>query len=322
MPGPEVPWARVLRRKVEALTKYTERPLVIYGSACTASGKNYSGSQLQIDHSDRVGFHEVLERLKGKQLDLMLHSPGGYPEATEGIVDEIRAQFNEVRAIVPAYAKSAATMLAFACNEILADEQAELGPFDPQMMTTNGPAPAQSIKEQFDKAWQEVQKDPQKIAVWFPILQQMGPALLVQVDDAIKLAMDLVTGWLKKFMFNGDAEAAMKADAIAQFFGNRANFQTHGRPITVRHITDRKLPLRITNVRKDPTLYRLVWEVYCMLDIAFANTPTYKLFYNSLGDSMTRTAGMQFLQMVAQPVQPGTPPQSPGSPPPPPAVAN
>jgi hypothetical protein len=287
----------------------------------TAAGDLRFGSQLQIDQSDRIGFHEVLERLRGTQLDLLIHSPGGYPEATEGIVDEIRSQFTEVRAIVPAYAKSAATMLAFACNEILADEQAELGPIDPQMMTANGPSPAQSVKEQFEKASVEVQKDPQKIAVWFPILQQMGPALLVQSDDAIKLSLDLVTGWLTRFMFIGDAQAAQKADAIAQFFGNRANFQTHGRPITIRHITERNLPLRISNIRENAELYRLVWEVYCMLDIAFSNTTTYKLFYNSLGDAMTRTAaqGLGMLQLLAQPqpVQPGSPPAAPPAPQPP-----
>lgn len=311
-PGTPAPWARVLARKVDELAKLTKRPLLIYGSACTTSGKSYSASHLQIDQSDRIGFHDMLERLGGAGLDLLIHSPGGFPEAAEGIVDEIRTKYpDDVRVIVPAYAKSAATMIAFSADQILADEQAELGPIDPQMLTSKGVSPAESIKQQFDVASREILGDPKKMPVWYPIIQEMGPALLVQADDGIKLSKDLVTGWLQRFMFRNDPEAQKKAKEIAEFFGTRANFQTHARPITIRHINEKKIPLNIVNLRGDPGLYRRVWELYCMLDVMFANTPNYKIFYNSVHDAMTRQAATAVQQILLGQI-PG--PQQPAAP--------
>jgi hypothetical protein len=139
--APIAPWARVLQRKIQRVAEVTRRPLLIYASACTTSGKNYSPAHLQIDASDKVGFHDVLERLEGPNLDIVIHSPGGFAEAAETIVEEIRRKFGHVRFIVPAYAKSAATMMAMAADDILLDEDAELGPIDPQMMTPNGITP-------------------------------------------------------------------------------------------------------------------------------------------------------------------------------------
>lgn len=150
-PGPKAPWARVVFRRIERVVERTNRPLIIYGSACTTSGKKYSPAHLQIDPSDKIGFHDVLERLTGPNLDVILHSPGGFAEAAESIVEEIRRKFGHVRFIVPSYAKSAATMMVMAGDEILVDEDAELGPIDPQMMTANGVAAAEAIKRSLSK---------------------------------------------------------------------------------------------------------------------------------------------------------------------------
>ncbi len=159
---------------------------------------------LQIDNSDKIGFYEVTHAIKGKSLDLMIHSPGGSPEAAEAIVESLRSRFSHVRVIVPSYAKSAATMMAMSANEILLEQDAELGPIDPQMITANGYSPAEAIKEQFIKAAGEIASDPRKLSVWIPILQQMGPSLLVQCDNAIALSKTLVKQWLTRFMFEGE----------------------------------------------------------------------------------------------------------------------
>jgi hypothetical protein len=65
-----------------------------------------------------------------------------------------------------------------------------------------------------------------------------------------------------------------------------------------------------------------VWELYCMIDILFANTNVYKLFYNSVGDAMVRTSagkgGVQLL--VGQTPIPIVPTPAPAAPAPAPAV--
>jgi len=324
IPGPTAHWARVLNRKVQRLIEHTKRPLLIYGSACTSSGKNLSPDQLQVDHSDKIGFHDMLERLDGGGLDVILHSPGGFAEAAETIVEEIRRKFAHVRIIVPAYAKSAATMMAMSADEIVLDEDAELGPIDPQMRTANGIVAAEAIKEQFLKASEEIMKDPKRLSVWVPILQPMGPALLVQCDNAIALSKRLVTEWLSQYMLKGVTDGAKKAAAVAEFLGSHATFKSHGRRIKLEHLSDPKFELKLTNLRSDREFYARVWEVYCTMDVTFANAPISKLFYNSLDDCMVRIGGGQqmiFRQQIPipSPVAPG--PQPPAPQPPIPQVA-
>ena len=250
----------------------------------------------------------MIEGLEGPNLDILIHSPGGFAEATETLVEEIRRKFSHVRFIVPAYAKSAATMMVMAGDEILLDEDAELGPIDPQMLTVNGVAPAEAVKEQFTKAAEEIQADPKKLSVWIPILQPMGPALLVQCDNAIELSKQLVTEWLTRYMFRGVNDGAARAARVANYLGSHANFKSHGRRVKLEHLTRNEFGLNIRNLREAPNnLYSMIWEIYCLMDIIFANSPLYKLFYNSRDDAMTRRATQQGVQLM-QAIPPEVPP--------------
>lgn len=313
-PGPKAPWSRILERKVQRVVELTNRPLLIYASACTASAKPYSPAHLQIDPSDKIGFRDTLEALEGPALDMIIHSPGGFAEAAEAIVEEIRRKFGQVRFIIPSYAKSAATMMVMAGDEILLDEDAELGPIDPQMLTANGVAPAEAIKEQFLKASEEILSDPRKLSIWIPILQPMGPALLVQCENAIELSKHLVKEWLTRYMFRGSGDGAVKAGRIAEYLGAHSNWKSHGRRIKLEHLTDPDFGLNIRNLRGDPGLHSSIWEVYCTLDITFANSAIYKIFYNSLGDAMVRLAPQTVVQVpLPQPARPTGSPEGPAS---------
>jgi hypothetical protein len=168
-PSGKAAWAKFLFPKIKAVSDYTAWPFVIYATACTSSAKQVPPGGLQIDISDKLGFEEMTQTIKGEKLDLLIHSPGGSPEAAEGIVEGIRAKFSHVRVLVPSYAKSAATMMAMASNEIILAANAELGPIDPQMQTANGYSPAEAIKDQFLKASEEIKNDPKKLSVWIPI---------------------------------------------------------------------------------------------------------------------------------------------------------
>jgi hypothetical protein len=231
----------------------------------------------------------------------MLHSPGGVPEAAESIVESLRAKFPHIRVIVPSFAKSAATMMSMAADEILLDDDAELGPIDPQMQTANGFSPAEAIKEQFLKAGQEISADPKRLSVWLPILQQMGPSMLIQCDNAIELSKTLVRQWLTRFMFNGDPEAAQKADAIARFLGQHSNFKSHARCIRLKDLQERNLGLKVSSARTPIELHRRIWDVYCAIDVVFATSGIFKLFYNSRDEAIVRAAQPAFAPMLMQP---------------------
>jgi ClpP class serine protease len=74
-------------------------------------------------------------------IDLVVHSPGGLVLAAEQIARALHRHPAKVTVIVPHYAMSGGTMLALAADEILMDENAVLGPVDPQI----GQWPAASI---------------------------------------------------------------------------------------------------------------------------------------------------------------------------------
>jgi hypothetical protein len=292
-PGAKAYWADILEAKIKRVSDLTGNPLIIYASACTASTGKAAPELLPIDNSDKIGFHSMLEDLTGPKLDVLIHSPGGLAEATESIVEEIRRKFGYVRYIIPSFAKSAATIMAMSGDEILMDEDAELGPIDPQFITRNGVVAGEAIKEQFKKASDEILKDPRLTQVWFPILQMLGPGMLSQVDNAISLSKTLVKEWLSKYMFRADANAAAKAARVADYLANHSNFLSHGRRVKLEHL--QAMDVAAKNLRDDATLYRAVWELHCTLDYLLVNTPIFKIFYNSANQAMVRQNVAQML---------------------------
>ncbi|MEX2682977.1 MAG: hypothetical protein Q6373_015410 [Candidatus Sigynarchaeota archaeon] len=59
---------------------------------------------------DIQGLMAALHTMKGKSLDLILHSPGGQSEAAAQIVSYLRHKYENIRAIVPQNAMSAAAV--------------------------------------------------------------------------------------------------------------------------------------------------------------------------------------------------------------------
>src|SRR5207244_3326592 len=115
----------------------------------------------------------------------------------------------------------------------------------------------------------EIYADPRKLSAWIPILQPMGPSLLVQCDDAILLSKTLVKEWLVRYMFRGQADGPTKANEVAEYLGTHSNFKSHGRRVKFEHLNVPRFGLSIRNLRTDPGLYSRVWELYCAMDIIF-----------------------------------------------------
>ena len=303
---------RFRRSKISAVEQISGRPLIIYASSCTTPAKPIHPAMLMLDSSDRIGFKSVTETIEPPNLDVLIHSPGGYAEATESIVQQLRGKYSDIRFIVPSYAKSAATMLAMSGNEILMDRDAELGPIDPQMGTQGGTSPAEAIKEQFEKAQAELRADPSNLPSWVPILAPLGPSLLVDAQHAIDLSKTLVKSWLQTYMFAGEPDAEAKATRISEFLGTHSNFLSHGRAVKIPELFP--LGVKVTDLRSNPGLYAAVDELYCLLDILLSNSAVYKIFENSRGDALVRQAGI--VQQVVQAPPPQRPTPTPAQPPP------
>ena len=101
-----------------------------------------------IIETDSDDLSEIFEGVESKDIDLLIHTPGGSVDAVEKIVTVLRNRTNDYRAIVPSWAKSGGTVIALSSSKILLGINSELGPIDPQMRIPDlGQVPAEFIGE-------------------------------------------------------------------------------------------------------------------------------------------------------------------------------
>ncbi|PZE20032.1 SDH family Clp fold serine proteinase [Paenibacillus xerothermodurans] len=99
-------------------------------------------SYIDIDDSEQI-LRAIRLTPDDMPIDLVLHTPGGLVLASEQIAEALNKHPAKVTVFVPHYAMSGGTMISLAADEIVMDENAVLGPVDPQL----GRFPAASIIE-------------------------------------------------------------------------------------------------------------------------------------------------------------------------------
>ncbi len=165
-------------------------------------------------------------------IDLVLHTPGGLVLAAEQIAYSLKRRPGKVTVFVPHYAMSGGTLIALAADEIVMDENAVLGPVDPQV----GQYPAASILQVVS------QKETNELDDQTLILADISRKALRQMRETVA---DLLTERL------APEEAERVADLLT------SGTWTHDYPITV----DQARQLNL-NVSTDmPT------EIYRLMDL-------------------------------------------------------
>jgi ClpP class serine protease len=79
---------------------------------------------------------EILRGIRNageKPIDLILHTPGGQLLPSIQIARALKGHKNKTRVMVPHYSMSGGTIIALAADEIIMDNDASLGPIDPQI---------------------------------------------------------------------------------------------------------------------------------------------------------------------------------------------
>lgn len=309
----------IRRSRISAVERISQIPLVVYAADFTNAGRaGQNGPGIQIHADDKTGFLQALSDVPDGPLDVLLHSPGGSPTATESIVHLLRSRFDPVRFIIPHTAKSAATMLALSGNEILLGEDAELGPIDPQVqfVTEQRPVtvPARAALDQFERAASDIDAEPGKLRVWLPILRQYGPAFLQECQNAIELSETLATTWLEKYMFEGEDNPREPAGKIATWLANHNNFMTHARPVWIEQLLDVEPTMRIQRLRDVSEEFEAaVMAVYWAIDVTFAETHAIKLVEHQEGSAYIQLLQPRLVQSA--PIQPVPQPQAQPTPP-------
>ena len=164
----------VLKKYLKKLFKYTGRATILYASAFTL--KEASGRVLQINRQDSSCFLAASSGTDGRELDLIVHSPGGSVEATEQIVTFLRRRYDHIRVIVPLSALSTATLLCCAADRIVVGEHSAVGPFDPVVnwsyQGTSFSAAAQNIIDEFSIVQRNINNKRNNPILWIEKLNK------------------------------------------------------------------------------------------------------------------------------------------------------
>jgi ClpP class serine protease len=170
-------------------------------------------------------------------IDLVLHTPGGLVLATEQIARALIRHDAKVTVFVPHYAMSGGTMLAMAADEIVMDENAVLGPVDPQL----GNVAAASIL---------------KVLEAKP-LEKIDDQTLVTADVARK-AISQVQRFVRTLLEDSVPQQKVSPTAIDQIIDRLTTGQvTHDYPISVEEATE--IGLHVTT--------GLPLEIYSLMDL-------------------------------------------------------
>jgi ClpP class serine protease len=87
---------------------------------------------IDIDDAESV-LRAIHDTPSGRPIEIILHTPGGMVIAARQIASALADHDAPVVAVVPHYAMSGGTLIALACDEIVIDAHAALGPVDPQI---------------------------------------------------------------------------------------------------------------------------------------------------------------------------------------------
>ncbi|MDD4766463.1 MAG: ATP-dependent Clp protease proteolytic subunit [Desulfotomaculaceae bacterium] len=165
-------------------------------------------------------------------IDLLLHTPGGLVLAAEQIARALQKHPAKVTVFVPHYAMSGGTMISLAADEIVMDENAVLGPVDPQL----GEFPAASLLEVVR------QKGKDKIEDRTLMLAEMAAKAITQVKDFV-------------YYLLSDKMEEARAKELAELLS--CGYWTHDYPIDSERLIKMGLPVTVG----------LADDIYALMDL-------------------------------------------------------
>ena len=271
------------------LSNYTGRNTILYASSWLQR-HDAPPDKIAIVDQDIHSLKIVASDLRGSDLDIILHSPGGSPAAVEAIVRYLRSRFTDIRVIVPNFAKSAATMIACSANRIVMGKHSFLGPTDPQipLITPLGPrlVSAQAVLKQYMMITKVIGKNADS-AIRSPFISQLEPDLIVTCGNAIELSKSLVGTWLRDYMFKGNPRSEELATEISGWLSDYSSFISYNRHLS--HSVLAEKGLKIESLESDQTVQDLSLSVFHATTHAFTAFRICKIIESCRGRSLVIT---------------------------------
>lgn len=210
--------------------RMTQRHLVVYFADRFAD-------RAEINEVDVADLYEALSEARGRPVDLMIETNGGFVDAADSLVSMITETAPDLRVIVPNAAKSCGTLIALCARQIVMGAPSELGPIEPHV--ADWPSTLLMNKRMKLKDFQ---------GHWF------GKQAYRHMEQIAKRLLTNVT--LK--------DQPDKVDATLKALLSRDKFHSHGSAINHRDATE--LGLNIEYLPPGDDLWQRIWLLYCMYD--------------------------------------------------------
>jgi hypothetical protein len=231
--------------------------------------------------TDVVPFSQLLKSVGVvSSLDLVIASPGGDGTAAETMVDLCRKYCSgTLRVAVPAYAKSAATLIALSADKILMGESSELGPIDAQISVRQDGVEQQVSADHVIRAFNEATKnlgdpDPAIVQAAQIQLSTLSAPFVHCCRDLMNFAKDFAGKQLRNHMFKAEHIAdATKwdglVDGIVENLMASSRHLLHGRMITAQDIkSDPQLKeLKVEDLPPNDSYWLAMSELLLRTDI-------------------------------------------------------
>ena len=201
---------------------------------------------------------------RSKGVTLILDAPGGDALAAERIIQICRNYSgNDFETIVPARAKSAATMVCLGADKILMSRTSELGPIDTQVYMGDEKSgrwlAAHHIITTYDKLFSDAVALQQGQIE--PYLQQLGRLNAVEIQELKSqqaLGLKIAASSLQRGMLKGKTDTEI--EKLIEPFTNPELTLSHGRALNHEQVTN--CGLNVEMMELDSELWKTVWALY------------------------------------------------------------
>ena len=236
------------------------------------------GGKTSVAREDTLGIIEILHNIPpNTNLDFLLHTGGGDVDAAEKLMHMVRSTVgsNQLRVIVPDFAKSAGTLMALAADYIVMSDSSELGPVDPQIVLGDGRGnyilhSVMNYLDAFESYSQQLRDNPND-AVARLMLAKLDPATEKAFRAVKDRAQRLAESHLHHWMFREKQGTYTK---IASDLMDTKRWLTHGQMIGYQ--AAQELGLRVQYLKPTCEQWRDYWQLYCQQRLAVKDSQ--KLF--------------------------------------------
>ena len=190
----------------------------------------------------------------------MINSPGGSGLAAERIINLLRSYSGtgEYWVIVPAKAKSAATMVCLGSSKIIMGPASELGPVDPQLVFRNRMVSVHHFIDSYHRLFDGAEATQGNVEPYLQQLASYEATEISHLEAERDLATDMAVGCLQTGMMKYLTDEKIKEKL--QVFLSPSHTKTHGRPIY--HQEAIRCGLNVEVQDQHSVMWELVYELY------------------------------------------------------------